>query len=601
MKNVHLRSQRVALLKRKKEQRRLLTLQQDIAWSNVENASDYEDAPNDSYVLLERLSAEKFKVLRLAKPGSVLHEVYAIAEKNALDFSFPEKVEDELAAILSQPTSFDRLSDYSHLPFVTIDGEGTMDLDQALYVERAKDSDYKIENDCVYVVWYAIADPSHFIRYGSALYEEALQRGASIYFAGFSAPMLPRALSTGLISLNEGVDRRALLFIMQINEEGKCIKTELLRSKIRSVAKLSNEEVSQYYKSPQNHRLAKQSFTPSLLAFKEVALLRVKEARTRNVVHFNRVSLDVSLDVDRDRFVLGFDERDEVSLYNEQLSLLCNMEGAKFLLQQQSRDPDILAIFRNHEAPSQESLLELEQSIAALCDVHQLSDVWRWERTKQSLSDYLDALPNSTTKHERYYRLRQAIERQILMMQRRSVFSPAAGLHSALGVNPYARFSAPMREIVGIFTHREAIEGLHISPYGLSIEENSKLRTRVIEAANRAKDKQSRISKAIDSAAIARAISRDYKIPKAQRPVRVGTIMGMKSSALYVRLDSPPIELKVYIKDIIEEQKQNYILNEAKTVLQSEDGRVRYVVGQSIGLRVHSYNAKKNKWSVLPA
>lgn len=594
-------SQVIVKFSRQNDEIQLDSLRGSIACSEIENFSAFPNIKDDSYLLLERREKQSYRLIRVAAPGTVLNEVYRLAQKHQLDFSFPEAVESELAEILRSDVSFRDLEDYTYLPFVTVDGEGTMDLDQALFVQKGAESKYNVQPECEFVVWYAIADPSYFIRYGTALYEDALLRGASIYFAGLSAPMLPRALSTGIISLNAGVDRRALLFVMQLNNEGICIKTDLIRAKIHCVEKISNEELSAYYKAPQDHRFNKQKYTQSLWAFKEAAILRMQEARTRNVVHFNRVNLDVSLDIEQDRFVLGFDARDEVSLYNEQLSLLCNMEGAKFLLQLQKNDPEILAIFRNHEAPGKEDLIELEQNIDALYKAHNLEPCWHWNRTKQSLSDYLDALPESRQPEQKNYRLRQAIERQVLMMQRRSVFAPAAGLHSALGVNPYARFSAPMREIVGVFTHKEVIQGLELEPFDLSLEQNNALRNRVIDAANRAKDVQNSIAKAIDSCAIAHAISRDYEIPEQERPIRTGTILGMKASALYVRLDSPPIELKVYIKDIIEAAGQNYVLNESKTVLQSQDESTRYVVGGAIGLRVHTYNAQKNKWSVLPA
>jgi hypothetical protein len=74
----------------------------------------------------------------------------------------------------------------------------------------------------------------------------------------------------------------------------------------------------------------------------------------------------------------------------------------------------------------------------------------------------------------------------------------------------------------------------------------------------------------------------------------------MKSSAIYVRLDMPPIELKVYIKDIAEATGQNWTLNDDKTILTSADGTIRYVVGDSIDLRVSSFEPVKKKWRVIP-
>ena len=74
----------------------------------------------------------------------------------------------------------------------------------------------------------------------------------------------------------------------------------------------------------------------------------------------------------------------------------------------------------------------------------------------------------------------------------------------------------------------------------------------------------------------------------------------MKASALYVRLDAPPIELKVYIRDIVEQSGQAWNLSEDMTRLSSADGEKTYIVGDSIWLRVLLYEPVKKKWRVIP-
>ncbi|MBL8740386.1 MAG: RNB domain-containing ribonuclease, partial [Myxococcales bacterium] len=107
---------------------------------------------------------------------------------------FPDDVTGEVEAWLARPGIDDpALVDLRALPFVTIDGPTSKDLDQALYIEKAGKG---------HVVHYALADASHYAPSASALFREALRRGASFYFPGFSVPMLPRALSEGLVSLN---------------------------------------------------------------------------------------------------------------------------------------------------------------------------------------------------------------------------------------------------------------------------------------------------------------------------------------------------------------------------------------------------------------
>ena len=581
----------------------------NVELQNVENIECFRSQlKTGDFIKLERRAPNTYKILGIIQAGSVLHEVYELANQQNLEFGFSEAIEAEVEKFIQCDMDFSDCEDFLHIPFVTVDGAGTRDLDQALYVGTPDDGYYQALENCVYVAWYAIADASWFVRPGTALFDEALKRGTSIYFADMSVPMLPRALSQGIISLNADVDRRALVFIMQIDAHGICLKTELRRGKIHSRAKLANEEVSIFLQNPQNHAWAKTDYAQSLINFKAVGLLRMAESRTRNVVHFNRVALDVGLNYHKTDYELGVDARADVDLYNEQLSLLCNMEGAKILKRLAQDDPEVLAIFRNHEAPSDHALQELHIEINALAKAQNMPDCWFWNAETTSLADFFESLPRESitcdetcnAEGRRMWRVRQAMERLVLMMQRRSVLSPDAGLHSALGVNPYARFSAPMREIVGVFTHKEAIEAEFDVDSPLTREANALLRTQVIQSATKAKSVQRNIDKAVDSCAIAHIISHDYDVELEKRPLRRGTILGMKPSAIYVRLDMPPIELKVYIKDMVEATGQNWTLSEDKNVLTNEDGTLRYVVGDSIDLRVSSFEPVKKKWRVVP-
>ncbi|MBR4987001.1 MAG: RNB domain-containing ribonuclease [Proteobacteria bacterium] len=574
----------------------------------VENFECFRSQVADGdFLLLERRERGVFKILGIVKGGSVLHEVYEIAFEHGLETGFPEAVECEVDAY-RESVDFSGCEDLRHIPFVTVDGAGTRDLDQALYVGRPGDGYCETLPGCAYVVWYAIADASWFVRPGSALYEEAIRRGSSVYFAGMSVPMLPHALSQGIVSLNADVDRRALVFVMQVGGDGVCLGTAIRRGVIHSRAKLVSEDVSAFLADPARHAWAGREYAQSLENFKAVGLLRLQESRRRNVVHFNRVSLYVGLNRARTEFTLGLDERLDVDLYNEQLSLLCNMEGATYLKRQAQDDPEVLAIFRNHEAPS---MRDVEEVHRAMCDIARAQDMppeWYWERSVHSLADFFESLPpesccgdvDAPESVRKMYRVRQAMERQVLMMQRRSVFSADAGPHSALGVNPYGRFSAPMREIVGIFTHKETVEAAFDCDVMLDRDANRVLRERVIEASNEARRVQNMMDKAIDSCAIAHVVSHDYDLPEEKRPKRRGTILGMKSCALYARLDMPPIELKVYIRDIQEATGKNWVLNEEMTVLSCEDGMSRYVVGGTIELRVSSYEPTRKKWRVVP-
>jgi ribonuclease R len=141
----------------------------------------------------------------------------------------PPEVEAEAAAC-APDTDDPALIDLSGLPFVTIDEVESRDLDQAVLVRADGEG---------HVVHYAIADASHFVRPGTALFAEALRRGTSFYLPGLVTPMLPRRLSEDVISLGPAALRRALVFTIRLDERGRRVAAKVERARVRSRAKLA--------------------------------------------------------------------------------------------------------------------------------------------------------------------------------------------------------------------------------------------------------------------------------------------------------------------------------------------------------------------------
>ncbi|MCP4895364.1 MAG: RNB domain-containing ribonuclease, partial [bacterium] len=257
----------------------------------------------------------------LAPAGSLKAKFYRIVIQHGLDPLYPDAVHREtheldIESMLSDPD----LEDLDHLPFVTIDNRDSRDLDQALFIER---------NNRDYIVWYALADAAAFVRPGSALFEEALRRGSSFYLPGLTLPMLPRRLSEDWISLNENRCRRAFVFKMEIDSSGLCRNTRLHRARIRSRKKLSYPRVQRAWDDPGGSGFSRQPFQESLELLREVGRLRLAEAKSRHVVQYNRREVEVIPADDELGFAIIRRQRLEVESCNEQISLLCNIEGAR--------------------------------------------------------------------------------------------------------------------------------------------------------------------------------------------------------------------------------------------------------------------------------
>jgi ribonuclease R len=476
---------------------------------------------------------------------------------------------------LSDGTDADGLEDMLELPFVTIDNEDSRDLDQALYIAREGDG---------WLVRYAIADASWFVRPGTALFAQALQRGASFSFPNFALPMLPRALSEGIVSLNEGVVRRAVVFESRVTADGTAAGTRLVRAKIRSQAKLSYNGVQAWFDAG---AVGEDPWSESLRLMREVGDVRIDRSRARGVVEFDRTEARVHIG-DGDRFEITVRRRNDVERWNEQLSLLCNTEGARLLSEAHtSVDDDLQSVYRVHLPPLGTRLEELRKLVGTLCVRHDLSDAWRWDG-KSRLADYLNSLP------EEPRRVRRAIELQVRYTNRASEYSDRVGPHFALAVDQYARFSAPMREIVGIFTHKEALESLGMSqatdPTG-----DRELRAKVIEAGNEAKKRQKRIDKEVMLLAIADFLADDLEVAEDSRPLRTGTVIGVRHSRVYVLLDDVPLEIKLYVEDLESSYGCRYKLRGHE--LDGTGDAPSFGLGDELTLCVAGFDAQRRRYS----
>ena len=474
----------------------------------------------------------------LPPEGTVLERLRTVLADHGIAQVHSDAARVEAARWVAAPEIDDpSLLDLTALPFVTIDNAGSRDLDQAMHIEPANDG---------FRVRYALADASFFVRPGGALYAEAKRRGVTFYLPGLAIPMLPRGLSEGVVSLNPRVDRRALVMDILLDGDGRIERTSFVRARIRSRAQLTYGGVQSFFDAPDRHALAGQPFTETLWLLAKVGSRRIALADERNVVRYNRIEVSTRVDPDNpDRFVVDARVRNDVERYNEQISLLCNAEGARFMAEP-GRAPHITPIFRVHPQPSVSRREGFRQLSEAVTNAHALnSETWTW-RSDVALADFLAGLPVDGPRA----RVASALQRQAIMINQRSVFSAEPGLHHGVGVEPYARFSSPMREMVGIFTHKEAIEKLTgTAPSGWPAAARQE-QAEIVSLANRTRDQQNRVAKAADLLVLDQFLQDDLQRPVSERPRRTGTVMGVTATKLYVQLDSPPLDLKVRLDDL---------------------------------------------------
>lgn len=271
-------------------------------------------------------------------------------EKILFDYGFEDyykdEVNEELKEMPKEVTNSELKNrlDLRDISLVTIDGSDTKDIDDAVYCEVLPNGNYKIIT--------AIADVSYYVKEGSYIDKAAYERGTSVYAIDTVKPMLPRELSNGICSLNEGVDRLALAYIMEVNKEGKTLDFEIKEAVINSKKKMCYEKV--------NELLDENKYGEDYEPFKEM-LSNMKIIT--DILYKNRVkkgSLEFDIDelkiLTRDGVPVKFDRKHQGTGENiiEELMILTNKEAAMYI-----ESLGVNTFFRVHEYPDEEAIKEV--------------------------------------------------------------------------------------------------------------------------------------------------------------------------------------------------------------------------------------------------
>ncbi|MFI6926929.1 RNB domain-containing ribonuclease [Nonomuraea spiralis] len=262
-----------------------------------------------------------------------------VLREQRLPAGFPRAVLDEADWVAQVP----RLDakDLTDVPFVTIDPPGSMDLDQALHLERLRDG---------YRVWYAIADVGAFVRVGGPVDAEARTRGETVYLPVGRVPLHPKVLSEGAASLLPGTTRPAAVWRIDLDADGQIVGADVQRARVRSRERLDYAYVQAAVDT------ATADGTLGLLA--EIGMLRLRLERARGGVTLPTPEQEIVRDDGGYR--LEFRMPLPAEAWNAQISLLTGMAAASMML-----DAEI-GILRVLPAPQPDDLAKVRRVAKAL-------------------------------------------------------------------------------------------------------------------------------------------------------------------------------------------------------------------------------------------
>lgn len=207
-------------------------------------------------------------------------DILSIVYKYNINVDFPDDVKEQVS-MMPMEVSEEELKDRRDLRdtvIFTIDGDDTKDIDDAISIKKLSNGHYELG--------VHIADVSYYVKEGSPLDNEAMERGTSVYLVDRVIPMLPHELSNGICSLNPNVDRLAISCVMEFDSNGKQIKYDIFPSVIRSRIQMTYKKVNSILEDnviPEGY----EDFADDLRLMKELAdILRAMKVR-RGYIDFD--------------------------------------------------------------------------------------------------------------------------------------------------------------------------------------------------------------------------------------------------------------------------------------------------------------------------
>ena len=426
---------------------------------------------------------------------------------------FPDKVRDEAkkfeGAEVSEKDCEGRM-DLRALPIFTVDSAETKDIDDAISLTRTSDGGFELG--------VHIADVSNYVKPGTELDNEAFSRATSVYYADQVVPMLPKALSNGICSLNENELRLAFSCLMRLDKEGNLTDYRFVKSIIRSRVKGVYSEINALLAGTADAEIKAKyaDVIDQLPAMKELYGHRARLRKERGCMDIE--SGEVKLILDENGRCIDVKKRTsgESESMIEEFMLLANQCAAHF-----ARVKQIPFVYRVHEEPNAEKLERLHTLLQA-CGIndHFAKDV----PTPKELSAILEGVRG--TPYE------QIINTGMLRCMSKALYEEKPKGHYGLVLKDYAHFTSPIRRYPDLAIHR-------IMTDMLKGTEKETMILRYTDFAERASKQSS--EREVIAMQIERKAEDCYKAEYARRHLGEcyeGTISGVTQRGLFIELDN---------------------------------------------------------------
>ena len=484
-------------------------------------------------------------------------DMLSIIKEHNLPARFPEKVVEEAKKCGDKVSEKDieNRRDFRNKNIFTIDGEDAKDLDDAIRVEKLENGNYKLE--------VHIADVSNYVKENSLLDSEALIRGTSIYMLGRVIPMLPRELSNGICSLNQGEDRLTLSCIMEIDKNGNVISSDVCKGVICVTKRMSYKDVQKILDGNDKEILEK--YKPYIEDFKlmeELAHILKKRRLENGYLNLDLPETKIELDIDGKVVNIGKYETTFANEIIEHFMLTANETIAEKFYWLQAP-----FIYRVHEEPDLEKVKELNKFL--------FNYGLKIKASKDNIypKEFAKILDEIKGKEEE-----RVISTLILRTLKLAKYDYENKGHFGIASKFYCHFTSPIRRYPDLFIHRVISKYLE-NNYVLDDEEYNLLE----------KQAEDRSVKSSEREKIATEVEREaLKMKMAEyMEERIGEeydaiISSITSFGVFAELENT-IEGLIRFENLGDEY---FIYDEERKIIIGEITNKTYKIGDKIRIRV---------------
>ena len=480
-------------------------------------------------------------------------DILSIIYKYNINTVFPDDVKEEVANINMEvlPEEYHGRRDLRDQMIFTIDGDDTKDIDDAISIEKFANGHYKLG--------VHIADVSYYVKEGSPLDNEAMERGTSVYLVDRVIPMLPHELSNGICSLNPNVDRLAISCVMEFDSTGKQLDYEIFPSVIKSRIQMTYKKVNSILEKnvvPEGY----EPYADTLREVSELATILRKAKVRRGYINFDIDEAKILVDENCKPTEITVRERGVGENLIEDFMIAANECVATHIYFM-----NLPFIYRVHEVPKEEKIRSFLGFVSNLGysipgDIKDTKPT-----TMQRILKALEDKPE--------YKILSSL---LLRCMQKAVYKPVNLGHYGLASTCYTHFTSPIRRYPDTTVHR--LLRTYLFENKIDNSTIRKWEEKLVYVADHSSDRE---RASVDCEREVEDMKMAEYMESHIGEEFDGMISSVTSFGMFVELDNL-VEGLVPLRDM----PDFFVYDEERMTLTGEKSHVKYTIGERVRVKV---------------